>query len=173
MSSVADYGAGRGHSAESLLAGQTRILEMIASNATLEETLTSLVLLIESQFEGMLCSIVLLDDDGQHIHHLAAPSLPPCVGRLLALMSAPPRFPGTPELRLESKYCYGCPICLFLIGCLGLDRVWRMKIDFSNGRFFFGAQRLKRSHNNRIVYIGWRLAVIRTYVERASGRRSE
>src|SRR5579864_1131614 len=76
MSSVADYGAGRGHSAESLLAGQTRILEMIASNATLEETLTSLVLLIESQFEGMLCSIVLLDDDGQHIHHLAAPSLP-------------------------------------------------------------------------------------------------
>src|SRR5580692_7225855 len=74
--SVADFGDGRPHSAGSLLVGQTRILEMIACNATLEETLTSLVLLIESQFEGMLCSIVLLNDDGQHIHHIAAPSLP-------------------------------------------------------------------------------------------------
>jgi hypothetical protein len=40
MSSVADLGDGRAHSVESLLAGQTCILEMIASNATLEETLT-------------------------------------------------------------------------------------------------------------------------------------
>ena len=63
-------------SVEKLLAGQNNILEMIANNAPLEETLTSLARLIESQFEGMLCSVVLLDDDGQHIHHIAAPSLP-------------------------------------------------------------------------------------------------
>jgi two-component system, cell cycle sensor histidine kinase and response regulator CckA len=76
MSSTAGFSADREGSVEALLAGQNRILEMIATNAPLEEALTSLVLLIESQFEGMLCSIVLLDEDGQHIHHGAAPSLP-------------------------------------------------------------------------------------------------
>jgi PAS domain S-box-containing protein len=59
-----------------LLAGRNRILEMIATNAPLEETLTNLVLLIESQFSETICSIVLLDEDGQHIRHAAGPSLP-------------------------------------------------------------------------------------------------
>jgi len=75
MSIQAEVGH-RNFSAEALLAGQNRILEMIATNAPLEETLTSLVLLIESQFEGMLCSVVLLDEDGKHMYHGAAPNLP-------------------------------------------------------------------------------------------------
>ncbi len=57
-------------------AGQSKILEMISSNAPLGEILTSLVLLIESQSEEMLCSVLLLSDDGNHIRHGAAPSLP-------------------------------------------------------------------------------------------------
>src|SRR6266496_5354049 len=76
MKSLASFSGGRDHGMESLLVGQNRILEMVANNAPLEEVLTSLVLLIESQFDEMLCSIMLLDEDGQHIHHGAAPNLP-------------------------------------------------------------------------------------------------
>jgi len=57
-------------------AGQTRIHEMIAARAPLGEILTNLVLLIESQSPDMLCSVLLLSDDGNHIRHGAAPSLP-------------------------------------------------------------------------------------------------
>ena len=62
--------------AEALLAGQNRILEKIATDASPGDTLTSLVLFMESQAEGMLGSILLLDEDGVHIRHGAAPSLP-------------------------------------------------------------------------------------------------
>ena len=57
-------------------AGQNRILEMIAANAPLGEILKQLVLLIEAQSPEMLCSVLLLSDDGNHIRHGAAPSLP-------------------------------------------------------------------------------------------------
>jgi GAF domain-containing protein len=61
---------------EDFRAGQGRILEMIAANTPLGEILKSLVLLIEAQSEEMLCSVLLLSDDGNHIRHGAAPSLP-------------------------------------------------------------------------------------------------
>ena len=35
-----------------------------------------LVRVLEAQFAGMLCSVLLLDEDGQHLRHGAAPSLP-------------------------------------------------------------------------------------------------
>jgi GAF domain-containing protein len=57
-------------------AGQERVLQMIAANAPLGEILTSLVLLIEAQSPDMLCSVLLLSDDGNHIRHGAAPNLP-------------------------------------------------------------------------------------------------
>ncbi len=56
--------------------GQSRVLEMIARSAPLSEILNSLVLLIEAQSPQMLCSVLLLSDDGNHIRHGAAPSLP-------------------------------------------------------------------------------------------------
>ncbi|HKP39184.1 MAG TPA: GAF domain-containing protein [Pyrinomonadaceae bacterium] len=55
--------------------GQSRILQMIAANKPLSETLSSLVKLIEAQSPGMLCSVLLLSDDGNHVLHGAAPSL--------------------------------------------------------------------------------------------------
>src|SRR5260370_40080822 len=61
---------------ESFRAGQSRILEMIAANAPLGEILNGLVLLIEAQSPEMLCSVLLLSSDGNHIRHGAAPSLP-------------------------------------------------------------------------------------------------
>jgi len=62
--------------AETLRDEENRILEMIARDARLEEILEKLVLAVEAQFAGLLCSVLLLDEDGQHVRHGAAPSLP-------------------------------------------------------------------------------------------------
>lgn len=56
--------------------GQSKILQRLAANAPLSEILERLVLLIEAQSPGMLCSVLLLSDDGDHVRHGAAPSLP-------------------------------------------------------------------------------------------------
>lgn len=62
--------------AEAVRDGESRILEMIARDAPLEESLEQLVRVVEAQFANLLCSILLLDEDGQHVRHGAAPSLP-------------------------------------------------------------------------------------------------
>src|SRR5215208_6172254 len=56
--------------------GQSQILQRLAANAPLSEILERLVLLIESQSPDMLCSVLLLSEDGDHVRHGAAPSLP-------------------------------------------------------------------------------------------------
>ena len=61
---------------EDFLSGQGRILQMIVANKPLSDILDSLVKLIERESDGMLCSVLLLSDDGNHIRHGAAPSLP-------------------------------------------------------------------------------------------------
>ena len=60
---------------EFFLFDQSRVLEMIAADASLPEILTNLVLLMEAQAQGMLCSILVLSGTG-HVRHGAAPSLP-------------------------------------------------------------------------------------------------
>jgi GAF domain-containing protein len=67
---------GSGKAEDDVCVGQGRILGMIAANAPISEILNRLVLLIEAQSPGMLCSVLLLSDDGDHIRHGAAPSLP-------------------------------------------------------------------------------------------------
>ena len=51
-------------------------LKMILIDAPLNEVLTSVTRLIEAHSDGMLCSIFLLDKDGQHLRYAAAPNLP-------------------------------------------------------------------------------------------------
>jgi len=63
--------------AEALRFGQNKLLEMIARGAPLQQTLDSLMLLIESQSPGVMCSTLLLDPDGQTMHIGSAPNLPP------------------------------------------------------------------------------------------------
>jgi GAF domain-containing protein len=57
-------------------AEQERIKGMIAADAPLSEILSNLVLMIEAQSPEMLCSILLISDDGNHVRHAVAPSLP-------------------------------------------------------------------------------------------------
>ena len=61
---------------EALVAGQAQVHELVAKGAPLEQSLDSLLRVVEAQSSGMLGSILLLDADGTHVHHLAAPSLP-------------------------------------------------------------------------------------------------
>src|SRR5438309_6878711 len=76
MSERGNIDKGQKEKEEPFYAGQTRVLEMVAANAPLPEVLTNLVLLMEAQAEGMLCSILVLSADGMHVRHGAAPSLP-------------------------------------------------------------------------------------------------
>src|SRR5467141_159156 len=52
------------------------ILRMILVGASLTEVLTSVARVVESQREGMLCSVWLLDQDRVHMRAIAAPTLP-------------------------------------------------------------------------------------------------
>ncbi|HEX5343309.1 MAG TPA: CHASE domain-containing protein [Duganella sp.] len=57
---------------------QTRrhVLELLATGAALQTILESVVLGVEADNEDMLCSILLVDDSGEHLLVGAAPSLP-------------------------------------------------------------------------------------------------
>lgn len=59
-----------------LAAGQSHLLELIAKGVPLTQVLDSLMLLIEAQSEGLYCSVLLLDEDGIHIHPGSGPNLP-------------------------------------------------------------------------------------------------
>ena len=61
---------------EALLAGEKRLLEMIATGVALKEILNELCLIIEEQRAGTLASVLLLNADGVHLDCIAAPSLP-------------------------------------------------------------------------------------------------
>ncbi len=64
--------------AEALLAAEKKMLELIATGAPLDQVLETLALEAEAQSrDGMLCSVLLLDADGERLLHGAAPSLPP------------------------------------------------------------------------------------------------
>ena len=61
--------------ADVLRNGQAHILEMIAMSAPLEDVLDRLMRLVESQLTGIIGSVLLLDKDGSHLRHGAAPGL--------------------------------------------------------------------------------------------------
>lgn len=52
------------------------MMEMIANNTSLSLILETILLNLEKQHPQMLTSILLLDNDGKHLNHMAAPSLP-------------------------------------------------------------------------------------------------
>ncbi len=61
---------------DALLAGQNRILAMIAKGARLPDVLNAIARWIEKQFPKIRCSFLLLDKNGVNLRHGAAPSLP-------------------------------------------------------------------------------------------------
>jgi PAS domain S-box-containing protein len=91
---------------EHLLAGQKQVLEMIACGAALQDTLSALMRIIEAQSEGMICSVLLLDADGVHLRHGAAPSLPMAYQRAIdgAAIGERAGSCGTAAFRRQAVY---------------------------------------------------------------------
>lgn len=88
---------------DTLLTGQIRVLEMVATGAALADILDAVLRLCESQSPEMLCSILLLDPDGLRLRHGAAPSLPAEYMRAIDGASIGPRAGscGTAAFRAE------------------------------------------------------------------------
>jgi len=63
--------------AEALRTGQNRLLEMIARGAPLPDILDNLLRLIEAQAPGLVCTVLLLDEDGVTVRGGSAPGMPP------------------------------------------------------------------------------------------------
>src|SRR6266478_1687046 len=61
---------------EALLAGENRVLEMVAKGDSLSDILDNLCLLVEEQSSGVLASILLMDPNGKQLRHGGAPNLP-------------------------------------------------------------------------------------------------
>ena len=61
---------------EALLAGEKRLLEMVAKGDSLPSILDSICRLVEELCSGCLCSILLLDSSGKRLWHGAGPSIP-------------------------------------------------------------------------------------------------
>jgi signal transduction histidine kinase/DNA-binding response OmpR family regulator len=62
--------------AEMLQKGQSRVLDRIASDRPVEETLRELLGVVEEQEPALRCSILLVSDDGRTLHNAAALRLP-------------------------------------------------------------------------------------------------
>ena len=62
--------------AEALLAGEKRLLEMIATGVPLKEIANALCQIIEEQRPGTLASVLLMNCDGVHLDVVAGPNLP-------------------------------------------------------------------------------------------------
>src|SRR5207249_6098032 len=61
---------------EALLAGENRVLEMLAKGDSLAQILDTLCLLVEEQSSDVFASILLMDSNGKQLRHGGAPNLP-------------------------------------------------------------------------------------------------
>jgi PAS domain S-box-containing protein len=69
--------------AEALLAGERRLLEMVASGCALPVVLDALCRLVEESASGCHCSILLVDPGNTRLQHGAAPTLPPLLSEAI------------------------------------------------------------------------------------------
>src|ERR1700691_116729 len=79
--------------------------KLIFAGSPLSEVLTNIAQLVESQAEGMSCTIWLPDEDGKELHCAAAPSLPGFINHVGRMsVCATGGSCGTAVYRRESVY---------------------------------------------------------------------
>ncbi len=102
--------------AEALSDGQRRVLEMIAQGRPVNETLDALMHLLEEHSPEMICSVLLMGADGEHLHHAAGPSLPAEYTQAIDGVRIGPKVGscGTAAFRGE-------PV---LVACIDTDPLW-------------------------------------------------
>ncbi|MEX2217811.1 MAG: PAS domain S-box protein [Phycisphaerales bacterium] len=87
--------------AERLRSGQGRVLELLARGAPLPEVLGQLATTYEAQIEGAHCSVHLLDERGETLRGIVAPSLPPDFLATCGMNVARRERVAIPDLRAE------------------------------------------------------------------------
>jgi diguanylate cyclase (GGDEF)-like protein/PAS domain S-box-containing protein len=90
--------------AEALHDGQAQILEMIAMSAPLKDVLDRVILLVESQFKGVIGSVLLLDETSNRLRRVAAPNLPEAYANAIDGLPISPKAgsSGTAAYRREA-----------------------------------------------------------------------
>ncbi len=133
----------RQRTANSLLI-QKRVLEMIATDCPLLETLNVLTQLLNDQIEGAKVSILLLDDEGQRLHCAASANLPlEYVNAIDGVAIAPDRGSCgsaicqqrliiSKDIVKDIRWKYDCQVALQH----GLRACWSQPIVSSQGQVF-------------------------------------
>jgi PAS domain S-box-containing protein len=130
--------------AETLLAGEKRLLEMVARRQSMSLILEALCQLVENTVTGCYCSVVLVDSSCTHLEHGAAPSLPASfiasiVGRPVNIDSGPCAMAAylneqviASDLALETRWAaYAwCPMAM----AHGLQACWSTPISSDAGK---------------------------------------
>ena len=130
--------------AEALLAGEKRVLEMVAGSHSMPEILDALCQLVENTTTGCYCSVALVDAGGTRLEHGAAPSLPASfitsiVGRPISAGSDPSsmavhlnRQVLASDLRSETRWASHPWFPMALTH--GLQACWATPISSAAGR---------------------------------------
>jgi signal transduction histidine kinase len=124
-------------SSESVL----NILKLIFAGAPLREVLNVIAQLAETQGEGMLCAIFLLDENGKYVRCAAAPNIPGLASRVGGIPIGPKAAScGTAIYRREPVYVTDIlsdPLWddyRHLLSPLGLRAVWARPLLSSEGK---------------------------------------
>ena len=130
--------------AEALLAGEKRLLEMVADGYSMPGILETLCQLVESTATGCHCSVMLVDTSGTRLEHGVAPSLPASFidainGRPVGIDSGPCAMAAylnrqviTTDIARETRWAAGawCPMAL----AHGLRSCWSTPISSAAGK---------------------------------------
>ncbi|WP_420473428.1 EAL domain-containing protein [Noviherbaspirillum sp. ST9] len=160
--------------ADALREGQNRVLEMIAVDAPLEESLGAMQRCIEEQYPGMLTSIVLLDEEGGKTRVCIAPSLPASYAQVLAGCSVGPASSccGAAMHRREAVVVMDIlvnPVCRGqqeLAAAGGLQACWSHPIMSGSGKVlgaftvYYRQARLPEPEERKLVELAVRIAGI-------------
>jgi PAS domain S-box-containing protein len=127
---------------ETLLAGEKRLLEMVAGYHSMSEILEAICGLVESTASGCYCSVVLIDPNGTHVELGAAPSLPAsymrsCIGAPVKIDSGPCAMAAylnkqviVADLTTETRWAEWRPVAL----AHGLQSCWSTPISSAAGK---------------------------------------
>ena len=126
-----------------LMAAQNQILTLIQEDRPLAEMLAEICRIIEAQADGMLASIQLIDEAGEHILQGAAPSLPPAYCEVVHGLSIGPNvgscgaaaYTGQPVIAgdLETHPNWA-PFRDLVVGVHGLRACWSTPIKAYDGK---------------------------------------
>jgi PAS domain S-box-containing protein len=161
--------------AEEIGEAQRRVLQYMAENRPLPEVLDSLVRMVELQSEcTMWAAIMLVDDDGRHLRHGAAPSLPAdysrcidgmAIGPLMGSCGAAAHFKqpvAVADIATDPRW----EVARELADMHGLRACWSMPIVSTQGRLlgtfaqYYNEAREPRKGDWRVLETATRTAAI-------------